>query len=232
MDWKGRGLSQPQPGGAQPISMARSSAAFDYRDAKQLFDQGDVDGLIAALDHPDVQRSHLLRGRLVRYLGNLMDRRAVPALVKVLHEDNSTPTRIFAAEGLGRIGDPRGLPPLREAAADPNRSVRLGAIRGLGDIRDRESVDRLVGCLNDDDSWIREYAAWALGAIGDQRATQALVKGTEDSNGRVRKAAALALVSLGDWNAIEPLREAHSRAGLFRGRVLGRALRELEDRFR
>lgn len=204
---------------------------FEYRHSAALAKQGDVDGMIEALTHPDVQCSDLLRGAVVRELGGLEDRRAVPALIEVLEHDEEKVPRIFAAQALSKFSDAKSLTALQGAMYDSERSVRLWAISGMGAQRDRESVEDLMNCLSDENSWIREYAARALGEIGDHRATESLVVSTQDSNGRVRKAAASALVSLGDWNAIEPLREVHSRAGMFSRRPLSRALRELENRF-
>lgn len=203
----------------------------EYRHCSALAKQGDIDGLIEALPHPDVQRSDLLRGMVVRELGNLQHARAVPVLIGVLEDDREATPRVFATQALGKFSDARALAALRSVMSDPDKNVRLWAIQGLGVQRDRESVELLIQCLTDENSWIREYAARALGEIGDHRATECLVASTQDSNGRVRKAAASALVSLGDWNAIEPLRDAHARMGMFNRRPLGKALRELENRF-
>jgi len=204
---------------------------FEYRHCSALAKQGDVDGLIEALRHPDVQRSDLLRGMVVRELGNLLDSRAVPVLISVLEDDPEATPRVFATQALGKFSDARSLAALRGVMHDADKNVRLWAIQGLGVQRDRESVEALIDCLEDENPWIREYAARALGEIGDHRATESLVVSTQDSNGRVRKAAASALVALGDWNAIEPLREVHARTGIFSRRPLSRALRELENRF-
>jgi HEAT repeat protein len=204
---------------------------FEYRHSAALARQGDVEGMIEALTHPDVQRSRLLRNKVVRELGDLDDPRAVPILISVLEHDQEESPRIFATQGLGKFGDVRALVALRGAMHDADKNVRLWAIQGLGVQRDRESVESLIECLTDENPWIREYAARALGEIGDHRATESLVVSIQDPHGRVRKAAASALVALGDWNAIEPLREACARSGMFRRRPLGRALRELENRF-
>jgi HEAT repeat protein len=203
----------------------------EYKDARAFAREGDVEGLIEALDHTDVQRSHLLRGMVIRELGNLEDSAAVPVLIEVFEDEEERGPRIFAAQALGKFSDARSLAVLRGVMYDSDRSVRLWTIQGLGVQRDRESVEALIACLADENTWIREYAARALGEIGDHRATEHLVVSTEDSNGRVRKAAASGLVALGDWNAIEPLRAAHARADWLSRRPLGRALRELEERF-
>jgi HEAT repeat protein len=204
---------------------------FEYKHSSALAREGDVHGMIEALDHPDVQCSRLLRNKVVRELGDLRDQRAVPVLISVLEHDQEASPRIFAAQALGKYSDARSLAALRDVMHDADKNVRLWAIQGLGVQRDRESVEALFDCLDDENPWIREYAARALGEIGDHRATESLVVSTQDPNGRVRKAAASALVALGDWNAIEPLREVHARTSMFSRRPLSRALRELENRF-
>jgi len=204
---------------------------FEYKDARAFAREGDVEGLIEALDHTDVQRSHLLRGMVIRELGNLEDSAAVPVLIEVLENEEESGPRIFAAQALGKFSDARSSAALRSLMHDADKSVRLWAIQGLGVQRDRGSVESLIECLSDENSWVREYAARALGEIGDHRATESLLVSTEDSNGRVRKASASGLVTLGDWNAIAPLRAVHARADWLSRRPLGRALRELEERF-
>lgn len=211
--------------------MSNLPQRFEHKDSKGLFSKGDVDGLVEALQHPDVRKSRLLRERVVEELENPADPRAVPALVDVLEGDPDMAARVFAADALGKVDDKRGLPALRKAIGDPEQPVRAWAIRSIGQVADRNSVDALIACLDDGDSWVRESAARALGQIGDHRATMVLAGAVNDPRGLVRKAAVSALVELGDWNAVELLRKAQARAGLLARWPIRRALRELEDRF-
>jgi len=59
-------------------------------------------------------------------LGQIGDRRAVPALLEVVSNlENAVDTRYAAAEALGRIADPASIPAIRELAADyPEVSTR------------------------------------------------------------------------------------------------------------
>jgi hypothetical protein len=148
-------------------SMGDLPENFEFKDSRKLFKQGDVEGLIEALGHPDVQKSRLLRDHVVEKMGDLKDHRAVPALIEVLEHDSKSGLRIAAAQALGKIDDSRSLGPLRAARDDPDRKLRLWAIDSLGLLRDRESVDALIECLAEEDSWIREYAARALREICD-----------------------------------------------------------------
>lgn len=204
---------------------------FEYRHSKELRKQGDAIALSRALKHQDVQKSRHLRAQVIEDLGKVGSPTGVPALIEVLAEDPDDGSRMYAAIALGRIDDPRGLSALRSGMGDPEQAVRLWAIESLGHRRDRESVDRLIACLRDEDSWIRGNSARALGRIGDQRATFPLLERLGDLNGSVRKASASALVALGDSRSLKPLREAYERTGYFQRRPLGKALRELENRF-
>jgi HEAT repeat protein len=205
---------------------------FEYKHSKELSAEGDSQGLIEALEHSDVQKSRFLRGRVIRYLGNLADPQAVPTLIDVLESDPEAGARMWAAIALGKVKDAVGLVALRHAMGDPDKAVAVWAIESLGRLRDRESVDELIERLDDRESWIRQNSARALGRIGDHRATAPLIEHLDDRKALVRKAVALALVNLGDSNAIDPMREVHARISPFRRYTLSRALRELENRFR
>jgi len=204
---------------------------FEYRHAKNLFADCDVDGLLEALKHPDVRRSRLLRGAVIEHLGDLADSEAIPDLVEILKEDPEKSPRMHAAIALGKIEDSRGIPALRLALRDPERPVRVWALDSIGRLRDRGSVETLIALLEDEDGWVREKAARALGQIGDHRASSALLEHLNDPKGSVRKAVASALVELGDSSSLRPLRDVYAQSGIFRRRAAGRALRELEERF-
>lgn len=70
--------------------------------------------LLAGLAHADP----LVRCDAARLLGELGDRRAVPALARLLTTDAHL-TKITAVYALGDIGDRRAVPVLRRIAADP-----------------------------------------------------------------------------------------------------------------
>ena len=212
--------------------MTEAPPHFEYRHSKELAEAADVEGLINALGHQDVQRSRFLRGRVVRDLGELSSPRAIPALARVLASDPDPACRCFAARALGMVEDQRSLSALRDALRDRDRNVRIWAIESLGLLRDREGVEKLIDCLGDEDKWIREKAVRALGKIGDHRATSPLISRLGDRKALVRKAAASAFLELRDWNAIDPVRQAHARAGPLRRRSLQGVLQGLEDSFR
>jgi HEAT repeat protein len=70
--------------------------------------------LLAGLVHADP----LVRCDAARLLGELGDRRAVPALARLLTRDRHL-TKITAVYALGELGDRRAAPVLRRIAADP-----------------------------------------------------------------------------------------------------------------
>jgi HEAT repeat protein len=105
---------------------------FEYRHAKDLFADCDVNGLLEALKHPDVRKSRLLRGAVIENLGDLADADAVPDLVEILKAGPEKGPRMHAAIALGKIEDSRGMPALRLALRDPERPVRVWLLTVLG----------------------------------------------------------------------------------------------------
>jgi HEAT repeat protein len=89
-------------------------------------------------------------GRAVRAaallaLGDLGDRRALPALCDRLENDGASLARQAAAQSLGRIGD-RSVEAALETAvrADPKNKVRKAAREALAQIRARPGLYQVV----------------------------------------------------------------------------------------
>ena len=83
--------------------------------------------------------------------------------------------RRWAAEALGKIGDPRAVEPLIPLLK-PGNYIETTII-ALGEIGDRRAVMPLIEYLNNstiNDSEEEEAAARALGKIGDPRAVKPL----------------------------------------------------------
>lgn len=86
------------------------------------------DGLLNALADRDAE----VRQRAIAALGELGDRRAVPAIEARLRHDTSEGVRTEAAYRLGTLSDEGSLPILRAAAIeDPNARVRRWAQRAI-----------------------------------------------------------------------------------------------------
>jgi HEAT repeat protein len=174
-----------------------SRKEFGYGHLKEMQKEGDVAGLISALDSPKVQKSKHLRAAVVTNLRKTGARDAVPILCKLLQSDPSETVRRMAALSLGELGDAGALPALRAALDDESDRVQLWAIRSLGQLRDRESVERLTIMCDDPDGGHRQFAALALSEIGDQRAVPALTPLLDDPDLMVRREARQALTRLG-----------------------------------
>jgi hypothetical protein len=86
-------------------------------------------GALQGMGKSDVNAKELVVGQL----GILGDRRATPALVRLLG-DKSYVVRRAAALGLGLLGDPEAIAPLREQMQDRDPSVRQAASLALAAI--------------------------------------------------------------------------------------------------
>jgi len=98
----------------------------------------DVYYLIGALDDPKT------RGSAAHHLGDLGDRKAVPALIRNLRVENDL-SRNAVIKALARIGDPAAIPALLEVAQeDEAASVRATAIDSLARVGSPEGVKMLA----------------------------------------------------------------------------------------
>ncbi|MCK5163114.1 MAG: HEAT repeat domain-containing protein [Desulfobacula sp.] len=125
-----------------------------------------------------------------RALGRLGDRRAIPALLKVIEDDRiSSSVRHHSAIAIGRINDRQALRPLIELLKKvKNESVISGIVKALGEIGDAKAIPSIVETLNNSTDFIRLASVNALGMIGDKQALPYLESTIEDSNKDVRKA--------------------------------------------
>ena len=142
---------------------------------------------------------------------------ALEPVIALLTERNSM-VSLFAAEALGRWGDPRAVPPLLEAFVSEANPVYTVAIAQIGDT---SAVPPLIAILENADALAEEHAEQIrLRGLAEQRNTLTawldrtlyrlgIVK--TDAHIRdaqallLRRSAAQALEALGDRRAIEPL---------------------------
>ena len=135
-------------------------------------------------------------------VAKLEAKRDVPGLVKALGYQKDAAVRKAAAEGLGRLRDPRAVRPLVIALGDaPVRPAAVEALVAAGSV----AGESLVAALGNQDPKVRKAAVMALGRIGDARAVEALIAVLEDQDGEVQWAAIESLGQLGDDRATEPL---------------------------
>jgi len=83
---------------------------------------------------------------------------------------------VIAAWALGRTGDSRSLPPLREGLDSPYRSIQSHCARALATLGDRESIPDLLARLHSESDYGLQVAyASALGKLQASEATDALL---------------------------------------------------------
>lgn len=179
----------------------------------QLEKNGDIEGLISALEFKDCST----RKDAATALKKIGDNRALFPLIKALkykewHESYSVmgSVRETAAEALGILRDRRAVEPLIESLNDKDEEVRWKACWALGHIGDKKAVEPLIYLLSDDRWHVRRFAASALGKIGDKKAVESLTSVLNDDEWHVRKYAADALGNIGDERAVPSLLKAMS----------------------
>src|SRR5262249_49163877 len=109
-------------------------------------------------------------------------------------------TRLTAAQGLGRLGNPRVIPVLRQtlaSARDAYEKVILAdALLRLGDSSAAETAESILQDRVDDNA--RAVAALALAYARDARVVALLRRASNDHNIDVRLGAAVALTHYAD----------------------------------
>ena len=113
--------------------------------------------------------------------------------------------RRYLALALGRSGDGRAAPALRQGLKDPDGETRLFCAWGLMQIDDRSALPDLRAAAADGDSGVRTMAVFALGQMGDREGAAALKSALRDADAGVRWNAALSLARLGDDSGEEVL---------------------------
>jgi hypothetical protein len=84
--------------------------------------------------------SYKVRVQAALVLGKLADKRAVPALIQALKDENES-VRGVAATSLGRIGDKSAANALLEATNDPSEFVRTQAKKALDALSNGPSIE-------------------------------------------------------------------------------------------
>lgn len=118
-------------------------------------------------------------------LSRTKDPAAVEAIALLLDpKTESVPlVRATAAVGLRVLGDPRGLPAIRDAANDPEPLVRAEAARSMGFMGGEDEIPLLAKILSSDpEGEVRLQAAVALGQIGGEKTLPPLINALDDLN--------------------------------------------------
>jgi len=114
---------------------------------------------------------------------------------------------------LGDLGDPKGLPILREvlnnreALRKPEMAVTIEAIGKLDGYKEIEDILMEILLTNTSENNAREHAARALGKVGNKRALDALIKIAQDKkeDKNVRIGAVVGLGNIQNKRAVQAL---------------------------
>lgn len=139
-------------------------------------------------------RDQNVRWRAAVALGTCGDKRAIPFLRELAHEEPSPDTSRMTEAQKQQA----------RAKAKQDAFVRLKAVAALGHLQDLSTLPDLAVALGDSDFRVRRQAALALGRFGHRMAIPALVnKGLKDPHPTVR---GVAIVSLGYIGRAEGLK--------------------------
>ncbi|MEV8017212.1 HEAT repeat domain-containing protein [Streptomyces sp. NPDC086554] len=156
-----------------------------------------TDALLDCLERPDSYRQYLYMEALSS-LGRLRERRAVPSLLRLLHdgrlEHYSQQEKMFRA--LGAIGGPEVVRELIDRLAEPRLSWLV--VDALAELRPPEAVPALLEALWPLPPGVEVHAVRALGAMRDPRTGAALLflAAAEGSSPELRRAVVEALTKL------------------------------------
>ncbi len=151
---------------------------------------------IETLDHPSrLCRLYAQRG-LVKFAG----KKALPLLIERLRKPQPVWGRLHAIWALDALDEPEGRAAIREALADPERTIRRQAVRCAGISRDQKALPGMFALLKDSDPTVRREAAIALGKLGDQSAALPLLAALGDPDTFVAWSIRHAIRAIGSWD--------------------------------
>jgi HEAT repeat protein len=132
-----------------------------------------------------------VKADIARLLGEAKQASSVAALTEQIDpaaSDSDTKNmNKEIATALGKIGDPKAVPPLVKLLKSKDNFTQLAAIDALGEMKAKESFDALYEIATDDAiaPFITKKAIIALGEIGDPRAVPGLVQAMFKERGGV-----------------------------------------------
>lgn len=142
-------------------------------DVEKMKAEGDIDGLITALNDEDLYIHKLARDELCK----IGDPRVVDPLLSAIGYGHGyydkVNCRMPIVEGLIKVGIP-AVEQLINALKSEDWRIRWTAVRALGEIDDARAVKPLISAIEDKRKGVRAIAAEALANIGDIRAVEPL----------------------------------------------------------
>lgn len=144
------------------------------------------------------------------------DPRLTDALIEILR-GKSPALSVAAAWALGRAGDARALPPLREGLDSTYRSIQSHCARSLATLGDRRCIPELLTRLDQETDYGLQVAyASALGKLKAREATTpllALLQTADDESTRMELALAVARTVGDEHYFIQLLRQTRGETG-------------------
>jgi len=170
--------------------------------------------LVAKLKSGDFPDAH--RSEVILALGALKNPAAVDELLSIAkNTDEDKIRRMYAADSLGKIGDTRALPVLRDMFAEKDALIRLYAAAAVARFSMSEAFPLLVQGLRDESWKVREMSARTLARQldGGQAGTTVPIlayKAEWDPVPQVRLAAIQALGEIGGSEANGVLKDLYT----------------------
>jgi len=130
---------------------------------------------------------------------------AVDSLIEALQDKEGT-VRKFAANLLGRIGDPRAIEPLGMALYDLHHEVGKASAQALANFG-TNSFDILVEALSHPEMWIRIHALRALSKIKNPRVKSLVLEMLNDPEREVKKQVIEIMGEMKDASMLPALQE-------------------------
>lgn len=137
-------------------------------------DQVSIDTLKELIKSSDPKKETEVIACAAFSLGVLKDAASVPVLGELLNKDKKTDPRIrvYAALGLGRIGDKPSYDELKKAIGDKDNNVRAAIMVAFSVMPDAVDKKDLVPALKDKDPTVRGLAALTLAQIASKDDTK------------------------------------------------------------
>ena len=201
----------PDQGGSVEYALARIGGPRALAILRSRLEDADPDGrkatvealsLMGTPEAADLQiatlkdTSGMVRLAVARALGALrapLAARAVEPLIAAVRDDADESVCTAALDGLGYIGDPRGLDVALEATKAPSPRVRAKAVGTVGLLKDPKSVGRVKEMLADREWLVRMFAVAALSRLAPPDLVEALQPMLKDEHAEVRREAQSAL---------------------------------------
>ena len=170
---------------------------------------GTEDGMTSLLELYDETNSTDLRGAIIRSLGEAEASVAVEMLTGIAsdtYEESSL--RQYAADSLGKIGDPESLSVLQALLSEDDSILRAYVVHALGYYDDDSARDVVIGSLRDSFWRVRIAALQGIAEQDWKSAVPAVIyKAQRDPERPVRIEAIETLGTLATPEAFDALRE-------------------------